>query len=96
MNQKEILHVLKAFKPNLQQKYPLQKLGVFGSVARGDLTDTSDVDIVVVTEYADLFDLIGIKQDIEEIIHRKVDIVRIRKKMNQFLKKRIERDVIYV
>jgi hypothetical protein len=40
--------------------------------------------------------LIGIKQAVEDAMGVKVDVVRLRNDMNQVLKKRIERDVIYV
>jgi hypothetical protein len=43
-----------------------------------------------------MFNLIGIKQDLEEEFHRPVDIVRYREKMNRFLKRRIEKEVVYV
>ncbi len=96
MNQQEIINTLKILKSDLKKNYPLMKLGVFGSTARGDFNEESDVDVVVVTKYPDLFDLIGIKQDIEEKLNRKVDIVRLRSRMNKFLKKRIEKEAIYV
>ena len=40
--------------------------------------------------------MIGIKQVIEEAVGGKVDVVRLREKMNKTLKQRIEKDVIYV
>jgi predicted nucleotidyltransferase len=43
----------------------------------------------------DLFMLVGIKNDLEERFHRPVDIVTYWKSMNQFLKKRIDREVLY-
>ena len=70
-------------------------IGIFGSSARGDAHERSDVDIVVELERPDLFHLIGIKQDLEEKLNRHVDIVRYREKMNAFLKRRIEREAIY-
>jgi len=39
---------------------------------------------------------IGIKQDLEEKFHRSVDIVRYRDRMNAFLKKRIDKEAVYV
>lgn len=49
---------------------------VFGSVARGDDTDTSDVDLLVDTsEQASLLDLIGLEREISEILGRPVDLV---------------------
>jgi predicted nucleotidyltransferase len=40
--------------------------------------------------------LIGIKQDLEDLLKRSVDIVRYRETMNDFLKQRIEQEAIYV
>ncbi|WP_414648341.1 nucleotidyltransferase family protein, partial [Dinghuibacter sp.] len=42
-----ILEKLRAFKPELQRKYPISSLGVFGSYARGEATEKSDVDVAV-------------------------------------------------
>ncbi len=51
-------------------------LRVFGSVARGDARPESDVDLLVEME-ADrsLLDLVGLGQDLEELLHRKVDVL---------------------
>lgn len=59
------------------------------------MTTQSDVDIVVQLENQDLFNLIGIKQDLEEQLHRPIDIVSYREKMNQFLKQRIDKEAVY-
>jgi len=96
MDQKEILTILKQIKMDLQKKYSIEKLGVFGSFARNTQTDQSDLDIVVEMNNPSMFDLIGIKQEIEEKLNKKVDIVRIREKMNKFLKQRIESEAKYV
>ncbi len=44
----------------------------------------------------DLFVLIGIKQDLEEILQRPVDVVSYREAMNVLLKKRIDEEALYV
>ena len=41
----EILSLLRRYKPTAQKKYGMTKLGVFGSVARGEQKPGSDVDI---------------------------------------------------
>ena len=69
---------------------------VFGSVARNKIADESDIDIVVQLGKQDLFNLIGIKQDLEEQLNRKVDIVSYREKMNRFLKHKIDNEAVYV
>ena len=91
----EIIPILQEYKVKNQKKYRIVNIGIFGSSARGNADERSDVDIVVELESPDLFHLIGIKQDLEEKLNRPVDIVRYRKKMNAFLKRRIEREAIY-
>ncbi len=54
----------------------VKKAAIFGSYARGDNTNDSDVDILVdLPDKATLFDLAGIKQDLEEILKREVDVI---------------------
>jgi predicted nucleotidyltransferase len=96
MNKNEILTNLKQYKERNGGGYHILRIGIFGSVARGTSTIQSDVDIVVELEQQDLFDLIGIKQDLEERLNCPVDIVSYRKKMNPFLKRRIDNEAIYV
>jgi uncharacterized protein len=42
-----ILEKLRLHKPELQRKYPISQMGVFGSYARGEATENSDIDIAV-------------------------------------------------
>lgn len=57
-------------------KYSVNKAAIFGSFARGEMKEGSDIDILVeLLESHSLFDLIAIKQEIEEKIGLKVDLV---------------------
>lgn len=96
MTKNEVLQTLLRYRQRKQADYKILKLGIFGSVARDEFTDKSDVDVVVELGYPDLFALVGIKQDLEELLHRPVDIVHYRNKMNAFLKQQIDQDAIYV
>jgi hypothetical protein len=96
MNKDEILAILRDFKQKFAEPYGILALGLFGSVARGQSRDDSDVDICIKTVTPDPFLLVHIKEDIEQRVHHRVDIVRVRDKMNPFLKERIEKDGIYV
>ena len=96
MDQNEIINHLRQFKIKNQDRYTIKRLGIFGSAVKGDLMAQSDIDIVVELEKPDLFYIIGIKQDLEESLHRSVDVVRYRTKMNEFLKRRIEKEALYV
>jgi hypothetical protein len=96
MTRQEILQALKSFKQAKQNEYQITRIGIFGSAARDDMHEASDVDVVVELGVPDLFILVGIKQDLEEILSRPVDIVRYRDQMNAFLRDRIEREAVYV
>ena len=96
MTRQEILQALKSFKQAKQYEYQIMRIGIFGSAARDDMHESSDVDVVVELGVPDLLILVGIKQDLEEILSRPVDIVRYRDQMNAFLRDRIEREAVYV
>ena len=92
----DILLSLRRFKESSGKKYSIIRLGLFGSAARGDMHLLSDIDVVVELQNQDLFNIIGIKQDLEEQLHTSVDVVSYRKKMNGFLRQKIEQEAIYV
>jgi uncharacterized protein len=96
INKQDVLSYLGEFKKKNRNKYHIVKLGLFGSFTRGDMHEDSDIDIVVELEKPRMFDIVGIKQDLEATFSRSVDIVRLRKRMNPFLKNRIEKEGIFV
>lgn len=96
MTRTEILEILKRYKNENAEKYGINNLGIFGSFTRDMGKDESDVDIIIETTEPDLFRLVHIKDELEKLLHKTVDIVRNREKMNPYLKKHIEKDSIYV
>ncbi|MBU0701227.1 nucleotidyltransferase domain-containing protein [bacterium] len=96
MSYSEIINVLKEFKAKHAQKYGILALGIFGSVACNTAKQESDVDVVIRMKKQDLFNMIGIKQDLEETLHIPVDVISYREKMNDFLKNRIDKETVYV
>ena len=96
MNRHDILEVLRRFKEVNADRYKIARLGLFGSGARDRRKETSDIDVVVLLSELDALSLIGIKQDLEERFRCHVDVVRYREKMNPLLRKRIEREAVYV
>ena len=96
MEKDEIIRALRSYIALNRVRYEIIRLGVFGSAARDDMNEQSDIDVVVELGKPDLFYLVGIKQDLEEKFRRPVDIVRYRDTMNEFLKKRIDKEAVYV
>ena len=92
----EILNLLSLYKPTAQQKYGMTRIGIFGSVARGEQNDQSDVDICYEGMAPSLLTLDMIQTELEQLLECKVDLVRVRNNMNSLLRQRISRDGIYV
>ncbi len=94
MTKSEILDYLKNNYTYLKEKYDVETIGIFGSYARNEAKEDSDIDIFVKMK-PKLLNMVAVKQKIEEDLDKKVDIVRLREKMNPYLKKRILEDGIY-
>jgi len=95
MKQEAALKILREHKRGLEEQYGVTRLGIFGSIARDEATDSSDVDVVV--EMApDLFGRVSLKEELETIIGTKVDLVRYWRRMNHYLKRRIDTEAHYV
>ncbi len=92
----EILTALKRYKKESSKKYGINNIGIFGSYSTGQATDKSDIDVVIETAYPDLYTLVHIKEELEALFKKPVDLIRNRENMNPYLKKRIERDAWYV
>jgi hypothetical protein len=76
MTRENVIQVLRSVTDESLLKYKAQILGIFGSVARGDESEDSDVDVLVdFTEKADLFDFVGLALFLEEKLQRRVDVV---------------------
>lgn len=96
MNRQDILTILNDYKKEVAKEYQILKIGIFGSVARSEAKDESDVDIVIRVSEPDFFMLAGIKSDLEKRLKKSVDIVAYTDRMNPFLKKRIDLEAVYV
>ncbi len=96
VDRNNVVNIISQFKAENLNKYGIKKIGIFGSAALNSASPTSDIDVVVELEKPDMFCLIGIKQDLEALLNMPVDIVRYRKSMNKYLKKRIDNDAVYV
>lgn len=92
----ELRSLLSTFKKQHGVEYGLRSLGYFGSYARNTATPDSDVDIVFETDNPNLFLTAMMKQDLEEVLGRPVDVLHLRGLQNPRLKERIEKEAVYV
>ena len=58
------------------KKYKVKRAGIFGSMARNEETEKSDIDILVeLPDEASLLDLVGLKMELEEVLRKKFDVL---------------------
>ncbi len=70
-----ILSILREALPQIQERYKVERLALFGSVARGECGAQSDVDLLVEFEPgASLFDLVAMGEFLEGRLGRRVDL----------------------
>lgn len=85
-NRKAILDIAK--------RYGAKNVRLFGSMARGTNSESSDVDLLVNMEPgSSLLDIIAIKQDLEDLLGRKVDVVT-ENSISPYIKENILKDAI--
>ena len=96
MNRQEILEALNAEGQELKRKYGVKTLAVFGSMARGDDREGSDVDVLVSFEGGTTFDrYFDLKFHLEEMLGRPVDLVT-DKALRPQMRPQIDREAINV
>ena len=92
----ELLEKLKALKKDLRELYGIEEIAVFGSVARGEDTPESDIDIVILKmRKKNAFTIAKAKRFLMEKLNRRVDL-GLYNSMNPFIKKIIKKDMINV
>ncbi len=96
MNRENILNLLEQYKNRNRGKYGIENIGIFGSFARNEANDSSDIDICIQTKTPDMFAIVHIKEDLQNLFNKNIDIVRLRERMNPYLKKRIDKEAVYV
>ena len=92
----EYINLLRIFKQEHANEYGINRMGIFGSVARGEQSENSDIDVFFEADKISLFRMGGLTYDLEELFGAPVDVVHSHKNINPKLKKRIEKDIIYV
>ncbi len=94
MARKEIEEKLKGLRPVLQEKFNVEKIGIFGSYARGEEAEGSDIDILVEFSKPMGWEFIDLKEYLEIILGREVDLVTTGALKPQ-IKEQILKEVVY-
>lgn len=96
MTKENIIQKINSEMPRLREEYQVEKLGVFGSVARDENTAKSDIDILVEFKTpVGFFKFIRLENYLSVILGRKVDLIS-RKALKPAIKEDILKEAIYV
>lgn len=91
----EILANLGSLKEELQRRFKVKRLALFGSYARNEQTETSDVDVLVEVDPSIGLGFVSLADELEQRLGARVDLVSYRAvKPNRW--RLIEPDLIYV
>ena len=93
---KDCITRLSEFKSQFGDKFGIIRLGIFGSVARGENNENSDIDIVVEVEKPSLTIMYEIEQSLKALFNCNVDLVRYRQSLRPLFKSNIQKDVVFV
>jgi Predicted nucleotidyltransferases len=90
----ELLHIHREQILKILARYPMiSNLRIVGSVARGEDTEESDIDFLVDSAPGTtLFDIGGLREDLEELLGVSVDIISSKGRMHEYMRTAIERD----
>jgi predicted nucleotidyltransferase len=86
---------LAAAMADLQRRYPIRTLGVFGSVARGEAGAESDVDLLVTFSEPVGLEIVDLAMELEALLGRRVDLTT-PNALKQRLRPYVEKDLVYV
>lgn len=88
---KEVKDELKALKPTLKKRFKVETIDIFGSYAKGQSNERSDIDLLVTYSSPDYdyFTILGLRNYLQRKLHLKVDIVS-----KEFLNKHIRDEVL--
>lgn len=98
MKRQQVLQQLQSQKKYLQETFGLTKIGLFGSVSRGDNKVDSDIDILFEIDDKkkfSMFQYLKLNKYLEENLHSSIDLVR-ESTIKEELKPYINKDLIYV
>ena len=93
--QDQIIRILTQHKHELNEKYKVKQLGIFGSCVRNEQRKKSDIDILVEFREPVGFAFLDLEEYLQHLLGRKVDLVS-KKALKPHIGKYILKEVIYI
>lgn len=94
-SREEILDILRSRMPELEARFGVRSMGLFGSYATGEATEQSDVDILVDVDLSIGLGFVTLAETIEDELGLPVDLVSVRAIKPRY-REAVEQDIVYV
>lgn len=94
MNRDEILTFLKSNLPDLNTRFGVKQIALFGSFARNEENENSDVDLIVELEKKDFFLRNQLKNHLKQCLNREIDIQYL-ESVRKVIRDKIQQDLMY-
>jgi predicted nucleotidyltransferase len=92
----EILAFLREHKPEMEERFGVIRIGLFGSYVRGEARDDSDIDIAVELEREHLFrKFFALEIFLQSNLHKKIDL-GIASSLKPIVLEKVEKEIHYV
>ena len=95
MTKQNILNFLKENHSLLEKRFGVEKIGLFGSYAKGTATDKSDIDLYVILKKKTLDNMTGLWLYLEGVFGKKIDLLYYHPRLRKGLKQQIEEEIQY-
>ena len=95
-NLEDLKKILQAHKAELNRKYGVTEIGVFGSYVKNEHNEASDIDILVEFRKAiDLLTFVNLKNYLSDLLNVNVDLV-MKKALKRKIGQRILKEIVYI
>lgn len=95
MTRDQILDFLRQHKQEMHDRFGVTKIGLFGSYARGDAREDSDVDVAIELSHNTADSYFGVLHFLEDSFHTKIDL-GIESNFKPIIKPYIMKEILYV
>lgn len=96
LDREKVLSMLKVYFQYNKERFGIEKIGLFGSFARGEARPDSDIDILISLNKPNLLTYASISHQLEIVFGRSVDLVSAKSILKDRFRETVEKEVIYV
>ena len=90
----DVVGILKKYKKKIKNDYAVEKIGIFGSFAKGNQTESSDIDILVEFKDPTYDNFIDLAFYLEKLYGKKIDLITV-KGLSPYILPFVEKEVIW-